>query len=243
VADLAIRLSAAQRAGDVLAEAALAEGQLVAIGLPGPVDAPPHAALLDALHPVEREVALAHLPRRRRTYVAGRLALRQALSAAGASPSPADLPAIEADDRGAPRVPAGFRGSIAHKDEVAVALAGRDDGARVGVDVEPLRALAAPLGRRILTPEELAALDRRCRDDDDRGRELLRAFAAKEAIYKAIDPFLRRYVGFLEVVLHRRGDAWEVEPRLSAGEPRLRIEVRTLDAGDVALAVATARRG
>ena len=41
---------------------------------------------------------------------------------------------------------------------------------------------------------EIASLAER-----DRAREVTVRFSAKEAIYKAIDPFVRRYVGFQEV--------------------------------------------
>ena len=37
--------------------------------------------------------------------------------------------------------------------------------------------------------------------------ELLLRFSAKEALYKAIDPFVQRYVGFLEVAIKRGADA------------------------------------
>src|SRR5260221_277711 len=39
-----------------------------------------------------------------------------------------------------------------------------------------------------------------------RGEELLFAFSAKEAIYKALDPFLQRYVSFHEVAVERHPD-------------------------------------
>lgn len=113
----------------------------------------------------------------------GRAALREAL----AMPA-ADIPS---DDRGAPVMPAGWLGSISHKRGIAAALVARDDGsgARIGVDLEHAVAPRQPIERRILSPREPFA---------DR-REVSLYFAVKEAIYKAIDPFLRRYVGFLEV--------------------------------------------
>ena len=98
--------------------------------------------------------------------------------------------AILPDDRGAPILPAGFVGSLSHKGEHAAALVAPDTGARVGVDLEYARAPRQPIERRILTPREQASI---------RGRDVTLAFAIKEAIYKAIDPFVRRYVGFTEV--------------------------------------------
>lgn len=236
MAHLAIRLSGARGFAELLADVDLGEGRLVAVALPGAVDAAPPAEALERLHQQERAAAAAMLPRRRRTFVGGRVALRRALRGVGAGEPPPML----SDDRGAPRLPGGFCGSIAHKDEIAVALAQRADGWARGVDVEPMRALSWALARRIVTPEERAVLEAEP-DDDARGRALLRSFAAKEAIYKAIDPWLRRWVGFLEVVLHPVGDGLAVESRLGAEAPRLIIEARTLEAGDVLVAVARAR--
>jgi enterobactin synthetase component D len=120
---------------------------------------------------------------------------RAALSAALAvlDPAAAAMP-ISRDDRGAPVLPAGWLGSISHKHARAAALAARDDGsgARIGVDLERAIAPRQPIERRILTARELAALA------GDR-RAISRCFAIKEAIYKAIDPFVRRYVAFAEV--------------------------------------------
>jgi enterobactin synthetase component D len=113
----------------------------------------------------------------------GRAALREALAMPDAD--------IASDDRGAPVMPAGWLGSLSHKVGRAAALVAPDDGsgARIGVDLEHAVAPRQPIERRILSPREPIA---------DR-REVTLYFAVKEAIYKAIDPFLRRYVGFTEV--------------------------------------------
>lgn len=62
----------------------------------------------------------------------------------------------------------------------------------VGIDVERAQRPRQPIETRILTPGELARLG------DDR-RHVALLFAIKEAIYKAIDPVVRRYVAFTEV--------------------------------------------
>ena len=130
---------------------------------------------------------------RRRELIGGRTALHDALAAL--APGLADT-ALLADDRGAPKLPPGWVGSVSHKGRRAVALVAPavDDGGRVGVDLE----LAAPsrqdIARWILTARELASLV-------DRGRGATLRFSIKEAIYKAVDPFVRRYVGFTEVEL------------------------------------------
>jgi len=101
---------------------------------------------------------------------------------------------IGRSDRGAPLLPRGH-GSIAHKDGpqrvVAAAIAAPQ---LVGVDIERALAPRQPIESRILTPREQAVLGA------DRRRVAL-AFAIKEAIYKAVDPVVRRYVGFTEVEL------------------------------------------
>jgi 4'-phosphopantetheinyl transferase EntD len=132
---------------------------------------------------------------RRRTWIAGRAALRRGLDHLGVSSGP-----ILGDERGAPVLPDGVVGSVSHKNEVAVALVARSQGgARVGVDVEVERPFVVDIAKRVLTKDEiscLAGLDARSRD-----MHVRMSFCAKEAIYKAIDPFVKRYVGFKEVAL------------------------------------------
>jgi len=122
------------------------------------------------------------------TFAAGRRALAEAL---GQGVSPGE---IGRSDRGAPVVPRGH-GSIAHKAGpervIAAAIAAPH---LVGIDVERALAPRQAIERRILTARELAVLG------DDR-RQVALVFAIKEAIYKAIDPIVRRYVGFTEVEL------------------------------------------
>ena len=122
------------------------------------------------------------------TFTAGRRALCEAL---GETVEPAQ---IGKSDRGAPIVPRGH-GSIAHKTGpervVAVAIAAPH---LVGIDVERALPPRQAIERRILTPRELARLG------PDR-RTVALVFAIKEAIYKAVDPVVRRYVGFTEVEL------------------------------------------
>jgi enterobactin synthetase component D len=168
---------------------ALAHGRVVAIA----VDADP-VAIAD-LHADEQTAVAALAPGRRPEWIAGRRALRAALRAVGGDGA-AGGPLLT-DDRGAPRLPAGLVGSISHKRALAVALAAGDDGWRVGVDLEALAPRRFDIAPRVLTAAERAALagvTGLARD-----HAVLRAFALKEAVYKAIDPFLRRHVGFLEV--------------------------------------------
>jgi 4'-phosphopantetheinyl transferase EntD len=135
---------------------------------------------------IGEELALAAAlgPVRKRELVAGRTALRRLLG---------QRVPIVPDDRGAPILPAGWVGSISHKGERAAALIAPASDGFVGLDIELAAPARQPIEKRILTPNELD----RVRD----ARDVTLHFAIKEAIYKAIDPMVRRYVGFTEVEL------------------------------------------
>jgi enterobactin synthetase component D len=189
-----------------------------------------------ALRPEEIAMAAGWSEARRRSFVAGRTALRMALDRAGI-----DAPAILADDRGAPRLPAGVAGSISHKESVAVALVAQETVARIGVDVEPDEPIRVDIARRVLTPEELVEIEPLV--DPERGRAVRLRFSAKEAVYKAIDPFVRRYVDFHEVSLRmvaEEGRA-EVQAHLARGEGPFDIDVRWWRRDGVILTSARAR--
>ena len=64
----------------------------------------------------------------------------------------------------------------------------------MGVDLERAAPSRQDIARWILTAREQETLE-------DRGRGATLRFSIKEAIYKAIDPFVRRYVAFTEVEL------------------------------------------
>ena len=217
---------------DVLFERITAHGRCVAVALPeddAALDAMAAATLLDA----ERAHAATLLPVRRRTWIGGRVALRKALAAEGLA-----APAVLADDRGAPGVPPTVVASISHKGSVALALVAPATAARIGVDVELDEPHRQDIAARILRPEELAELD--ALPAADRMRELLLRFSAKESVYKAVDPFVRRYVGFHEVALRVRADGTaEVTPYLAKGEGPFSFDVRWQREG--ALIVTSAR--
>lgn len=154
------------------------------------------AAQLAALHPAERAVAATLSPIRQREWVAGRTALREALRREALL---GDEPLLR-DDRGAPQLPAVAAGSLSHKGSWAAALvAPRQDGRSIGVDLEDARGPRLDISRKILTERELAAFA--ALPDERRNPELALRFSLKEAVYKAIDPWVRRYVGFREVEL------------------------------------------
>ena len=159
------------------------------------------------LHPVETAFARALPEARRASWVGGRVALRAALAAIGVEASEPML----STPRGAPILPAGAVGSVSHKWTIAIALCAResDPRATIGVDVEDLRPLRTDIASRVLTSEELALLPP---EGLARDAAVLLAFSAKEAIYKALDPWVHRFVGFQEASL-----ACAVDGSLTAG--------------------------
>jgi len=115
---------------------------------------------------------------RRRASGAARIAAREALAALG---GPADAPLPRAPGRFA-IWPEGFVGSLAHDEEIAVAVVARTrDVAALGVDVEPAEPLPEDVAEIVLLPSERRA----CAADPVLSRAI---FAAKEAVYKAINP-------------------------------------------------------
>lgn len=173
------------------------------------VDVPDHRSLaerLSLLPAAEQALCTSWAPRRQATFAAGRAALRTALVLAGVVPTVDDVGPVGRDDRGAPVLPPlphPVRVSLTHKDTIAAALVDVGDVAvatTMGLDLElddgRDRKSTDKLAAQVLLPDELAALDD---DDDRRRRQLFERFSLKEALYKGLDPFVRRYVGFLEV--------------------------------------------
>ncbi len=171
-------------------------GQCVLVELTGPDEL---AAALAALPAAEQAHARTYGEVRRRDLVIGRTALHLALD----DFSTPILP----DDRGAPVLPRGWVGSVSHKDTRGIAIIAPASAGWVGIDLERAAASKQDIARRILTPLEQAQLP-------DRGSAVTLRFAIKEAIYKAIDPTLRRYVGFTEVELELGADTCIVRSEL-----------------------------
>jgi 4'-phosphopantetheinyl transferase EntD len=75
---------------------------------------------------------------------------------------------------------------------------------------------------------------------------VLLRFSVKEAIYKALDPFVRRYVAFREMSVSPRADGTaEVRPHLPAAEGPFEIEATWRRTSGLVLTTAriTVRRG
>lgn len=134
------------------------------------------ADLSDRLFPEERALLAAAVPRRVRTFSSGRAAARRALAAAGCAC--ADV-AIGADG-GAPVPPGGWRLSISHTDEIALAVACRSDRAEgIGVDIEPVSDAITALRGYVVRPR-----DRLPRDAGV--AQLTATFSLRESVFKAL---------------------------------------------------------
>jgi enterobactin synthetase component D len=177
--------------------------------------------LPEALHPLEAAFARARPEARRAGWVGGRVALRAALAALGVEASEPML----STPRGAPLLPPGAVGSVSHKRALAVALCAReaDPRATVGIDVEDLRPLRTDIASRVLTPSELAVIPP---GGLERDAAVLLRFSAKEAIYKALDPWVQRFVGFDEAIVARAEDgALSARLALARGEGPFTVEL------------------
>ncbi|MEQ1692553.1 MAG: 4'-phosphopantetheinyl transferase superfamily protein [Gemmatimonas sp.] len=172
------------------------------------------------LHHAERALAASLPAVQGAGFVAGRRALRAALE--HLAPGTLIAPLLRTH-RGAPLLPEGLTGSISHKRARAIAVAAPAAGSVIGVDLEArpreTDVTRHSLATRILT---LTQLDRLAGLDELAHREAtLVHFALKEAVYKAIDPHVERYVRFAEVELDVRDDG-TASVRLLLPEPRMR---------------------
>jgi 4'-phosphopantetheinyl transferase EntD len=194
-------------------------GVVTAVHLPDAPDPVPEA-VLSRLPEVESAYARTLRGYRQVQFVGGRVAMRLACEQVGSRPPPL-LP----DDRGAPRIPPGLVGSISHKNTLAVAMAARAAQGTLGVDLEDYGPPRPGIATRILTATEL-------RDVDALGGErrwfgVLVRFSIKEAIYKALDPYVHRYVGFHEAEVYPDlyGGA-RVALSLTGGEGPFQVDAR-----------------
>ena len=218
-------------------------GRCGLIAVDAAADIDPSAALRvdlisarDTLHPDERVAADALGRARRRDWIAGRAALRALLAAALSEPPPPVIP----NERGAPVLPPGWVGSISHKRGLAAALIAPDEGWTVGIDVELATVPKRDLANKVLTPDERTAL--KTLSDDDRGRRVIQTFAIKEAIYKAIDPVVQRFVGFHEVEVAIGDNGTCAVRRVDPAAIPLEIEAEWRDHAGLWLCTARARR-
>mmetsp|Transcript_15134 Transcript_15134/g.15261 ORF Transcript_15134/g.15261 Transcript_15134/m.15261 type:complete len:312 (+) Transcript_15134:352-1287(+) len=153
-------------------------------------------------------------------FLGGRVALRRALR----SINRGHAASILTDHFGAPTLPSQVVGSISHKDDLAAGIARVDDSGHLGIDLEHMyNKAAATLWRRILTPDEQSRVGSLSLSPSlspsyiTMEEETLLRFSFKEAVYKAIHPYLKRSIDFREV---------EVEPT-NNGSANINFKLKT----------------
>jgi 4'-phosphopantetheinyl transferase EntD len=179
------------------------------------------------LFPEEEALLGRAVEKRRREFATARGCARSALAALGAAPAP-----ILPGERGAPRWPPGFVGSITHcAGYRAAAVAHARDMLSIGVDAEPdedlpdgvLAAVSLP-GERARLRDLAAAAPGTCWD------RLL--FSAKESVYKAWFPLAGRWLGFADA---------DITVNLADGTFGARLRVAAPEVGGSPLAGFTGR--
>jgi 4'-phosphopantetheinyl transferase EntD len=166
------------------------------------------------LWPEERAAMTGAVPARLAEFSAGRAAAHRVLAAIG---HPAVALPMGADR--APIWPAGIAGSIAHTAGFAIAVARR--GRALGVDVEEDARLEPELWPVICSAAELENFP-----VFDRGILVRRAFAAKEAVFKAQEPGQRAMFGFDAVSVTLAGDRFDARFSTDSGTFRAKQVVR-----------------
>jgi 4'-phosphopantetheinyl transferase EntD len=165
-----------------------------------------------ALHPLEEQYLGPNAAQRRRvSFALGRAAARDALAELGLEPL-----GIGRGAGGEPIWPDGIVGAITHTGDVAIAVVGRQsDYAGIGIDVEQQSpGLSARAARLVCTPTEFGWVEEA--PLSNRGTML---FSAKEAVFKALFPIERIWLGFGDAELTWHAERCGFDARLlkSAG--------------------------
>ena len=126
---------------------------------------------------------------RKSEYASGRRVAHEALKLLSGKPA-----AVTREGR-RPEWPAGYRGSISHSREIAVAMVASTRRCQaIGLDVVQKNAVSAKVGARIMLAEELLP-PWGLIDTDWRAI----VFGAKESVYKAVHPEIGEFLEFHDV--------------------------------------------
>ena len=176
---------------DIAFQHATPHGVLTAVHLPDAPDPVPQRVL--ARLPAE-EAAFAQLVASLPPSILrrGTASATNGLRPARATSPPAILP----DELGAPGLPDQLTGSISHKRTLAVGMVGQARNGTLGVDLEEYEPTRLNIAPAVLTEAELATIEQL--PDHRRWIALLTRFSIKESIYKALNPYVRRYIDFKE---------------------------------------------
>lgn len=192
-------------------------GLLGAVHLPETPDPVPDS-VLKRLLPEEQVHARGLRGFRQVQWVGGRLAARAAVDSLGVAMGP-----LLSDGYGAPKAPKPLTISIAHKRHLAVAMVAQRRHGLVGVDLEVRGHARMGIAPRVLTPDEMSEIEHL--PLDRQWTSVLMRFAIKEAIYKALAPRLRRYIGFEEAYVFPHTDgSVDVTMHLREGDPAPQLE-------------------
>ncbi|MEU6351498.1 4'-phosphopantetheinyl transferase superfamily protein [Streptomyces sp. NPDC047072] len=146
-----------------------------------------------ALYPEEEAVVALAVAKRRREFTVVRACARRAMEKLGVPPQP-----ILPGERGAPRWPAGLRGSMTHCDGYcAAALVRAADLASLGIDAEPHGPLPEGVLDAVSLPGERTRLSRLAEAHPAVHWDRL-LFSAKESVYKAWYPLTGKWLEFTE---------------------------------------------
>lgn len=190
--------------------------------------------ILARLHPEERVHAATLRGFRQAEFTGGRLAMGVLFGEMGLRRS-----AVLSDTHGAPEVPAGLIGSVTHKRDLAIAILARG-GPGLGIDLEETDRDRPGVAARVLRPEELEAVQ--ALPESRRWTDTAVRFALKEAVYKAIHPFLHRYVAFNEVAVWPSPDGIDrIDPFFVDDPGPFRFEARHTWVGSRVLAMVRVR--
>jgi enterobactin synthetase component D len=169
----------------------MAHGLLAAVHIPDAPD-PVSEDVLARLPVEESDYARTLAGYRQVQFVGGRFAARQA-----ASQLRIELPPMLSNTRGAPLAPDELCISISHKRTLAMAMVCLKGPFQLGVDLETYGPPRLGIAKKVLTATELAE-NNTIKEESRRWIDLLLRFSIKESIYKALDPYVNRYVGFEE---------------------------------------------
>lgn len=219
----------------IILQEAFPFGVLIGVQVPSTKEPVPDN-IIRKLRTNERRYAEGLSGFRQMNWVAGRLAMHKALGTLGVVQGD-----ILTGPYGEPLLPKQATGSISHKDGLVVALAARSKHGLIGVDLEDGRGPSRNVAEKVLTEAELATV--RALPEERQWAATLMRFSIKEAVYKALFPHVRRYVGFREahVDLEFNGPC-RVKLNLEENEGPFKVEARLHWVGDRILSVARIRR-
>ncbi|MCP5074588.1 MAG: 4'-phosphopantetheinyl transferase superfamily protein [Rhodobacteraceae bacterium] len=143
------------------------------------------------LHRDETPVLATMIAKRKREYIAGRVAAHEALAAIGVFARPV----VAGQDR-SPQWPNDTVGSISHSTTHCIAVAARKGAIRsLGIDVEPQAELDSNVVAEVCTNDEINWLSRY--PIGERGDLTRVIFSAKESVFKAQYPLTGCLFGFM----------------------------------------------